>query len=81
MIHHHGRFNRHSLFTSLDNKLVLDVILQVPASNKPLLNMLFGLFDGYWYYGVQYGVDVSKEVPVELKESFKKLIKRVESAA
>ena len=81
MIHQHGRFNRHSLFTSSDNKLVLDVILQVPASNKPLLNMLYGLFDGYWYYGVASAIDVTKEVPTNLKKSFQKLIKRVESAA
>jgi len=80
MIHQHGRFNRHSLFTSLDNKLVLDVILQVPASNKALLNMLYGLFDGYWYYGVGSAIETIKEVPVELKQSFKKLIQRVESA-
>ena len=79
MIHQHGRFNRHSLFTSSDNKLVLDVILQVPASNKPLLNMLYGLFDGYWYYGVGSAIETINEVPVELRESFQKLIKRVES--
>jgi len=81
MIHQHGRFNRHSLFTSSDNKLVLDIILQVPASNKALLNMLYGLFDGYWYYGVGSAIDVTKEVPTNLKKSFQKLIKRVESAA
>ena len=80
----HGHFNRHEVFQKRDLSLVLDIIDRVRYSsntNDNLVNMLFGLFDGYWYYGIQSAVDVSKEVPASLKKSFQKLIQRVESAA
>ena len=80
----HGHFNRHEVFQKRDLNLVLDIIDRVRYSSNTsdnLVNMLFGLFDGYWYYGVGSAIDVSKELPTSLKKSFKKLIKRVESAA
>ena len=80
----HGHFNRHEVFQKRDLNLVLDIIDRVRYSsntNDNLVNMLFGLFDGYWYYGIQSAVDVSKEVPASLKKSFQKLIQRVEQAA
>ena len=80
----HGHFNRHEVFQKRDTNLVLDIIDRVRYSsntNDNLVNMLFGLFDGYWYYGIQSAVDVSKEVPASLKKSFQKLIQRVEQAA
>ena len=84
MIHQHGRFNRHEVFQKRDLSLVLDIIGRVRYSSNPndaLVNMLFGLFDGYWYYGVGSAVDVTVEVPSSLKKSFQKLIQRVEQSA
>ena len=76
----HGHFNRHEVFQKRDLHLILDIIDRIRYSdtdNGNLVNMLFGLFDGYWYYGIQSAVDVSKEVPASLKKSFQKLIQRV----
>ena len=80
----HGRFNRHEVFQKRDTHLVLDIIDRIRYSsttNDNLVNMLFGLFDGYWYYGVGSAVDVTVEVPTSLKKSFQKLIQRVEQSA
>ena len=80
----HGHFNRHEVFQKRDLSLVLDIIDRIRYSdtdNDNLVNMLFGLFDGYWYYGVGSAIDVTKEVPASLKKSFQKLIQRVEQAA
>ena len=80
----HGRFNRHEVFEKRDTHLVLDIIDRIrynSTTSDNLVNMLFGLFDGYWYYGVGSAIETIKEVPEGLRESFKKLIKRVEQAA
>ena len=84
MIHQHGQFNRHEVFQKRDITLVLDIIGKIrysKSNHDNLVNMLFGLFDGIWYYGVGSAIDVTVEVPTSLKQSFQKLIKRVESAA
>ena len=80
----HGRFNRHEVFEKRDTHLVLDIIDRIrynSTTSDNLVNMLFGLFDGYWYYGVGSAIETIKEVPVDVRESFKKLIQRVEQAA
>ena len=41
------RFNRHEVFTSSDRRLVMDMIDEV--SDSVVENMLYGLFDGYYY--------------------------------
>ena len=53
----HERFDRHSLFTSDDRSLILTIISKISKSDHPnVVNMLFGLFDGYLYTGVLDGV-------------------------
>ena len=50
----HERFDRHSLFTSDDRSLVLNIIGKVSKPEHPnIVNMLFGLFDGYWYVSLE----------------------------
>lgn len=57
MTFNHDRFDRHSLFTSDDRSLVLNIIGKISKSDHPnVVNMLFGLFDGYLYTGVLDGV-------------------------
>ena len=41
------RFDRHEVFEMCDTRFVLDCIQQV--DDAELKNMLFGLFDGYYY--------------------------------
>ena len=52
----HERFDRHDVFEMKDTSLVLDIIQEVRSSdrdNDNIINMLFGLFDGYWYIGLE----------------------------
>ena len=75
----HERFDRHSLFTSDDRSLVLDIIGKVSKKDHPnVVNMLFGLFDGYWYIGLASAIDHIDSVPTSLRAPLKMLLKRVE---
>ena len=48
------RFNRHEVFNSEDRTLVLDIIGMLSKREYPTeVNMLFGLFDGYWYVSLE----------------------------
>ena len=48
------RFNRHEVFNSEDRSLVLDMIGMLSKREYPTeVNMLFGLFDGYWYVSLE----------------------------
>ena len=48
------RFDRHEVFTSEDRTLVLDMIGMLSKIEYPTeVNMLFGLFDGYWYVSLE----------------------------
>ena len=48
------RFNRHEVFNSEDRTLVLDMIGMLSKREYPTeVNMLFGLFDGYWYVSLE----------------------------
>ena len=44
----YSRFDRHEVFEMSDTSFVLDCIQQV--KDAELKNMLFGLFDGFYYY-------------------------------
>lgn len=49
----HRRFDRHEIFSAEDRTLVLNMIQSADRTTKDyeseMTNMLFGLFDGYWY--------------------------------
>ena len=42
------RFNRHEVFEPQDNSLILNMIDDLNGLHS-IKNMLYGLFDGYWY--------------------------------
>jgi len=48
------RFDRHEVFSPEDRSLVLDMIGELSISEYPTeKNMLYGLFDGYWYVSLE----------------------------
>ena len=47
------RFNRHEVFSPEDTSFVLELIGQI-YGNYGIKNMLYGLFDGYWYSDLMY---------------------------
>ena len=48
------RFDRHEVFSPEDRSLVLDMIGELSISEYPTeKNMLYGLFDGYWYASLE----------------------------
>ena len=74
----HERFDRHSLFTSDDRSLVLDIIGKVSKPEHPnIVNMLFGLFDGYWYIGLESALDHIASVPTYMLADLSVLLDRV----
>ena len=48
------RFDRQKVFSPEDRSLVLDMIGMLSKREYPTeVNMLYGLFDGYWYVGLE----------------------------
>ncbi len=61
------RFDRHEVFEMEDTSLVLDVIGKVDKydyedGGAEVSNMLFGLFDGYWYSDLYRKLDNNLKV-------------------
>lgn len=78
----HERFDRHSLFTSDDRSLVLNIIQSISKSEHPnVSNMLFGLFDGYWYIGLESALDHIATVPTYMLADLSVLLDRVASVS
>ena len=76
----HERFDRHDVFEMKDTSLVLDIIEEVRSSdrdNDNIINMLFGLFDGYWYIGLESGLSYIKGLNKDMLDRLSKLLKRV----
>jgi hypothetical protein len=74
----HERFDRHSLFSSTDRSLVLDIIGKISTTDHPnVVNMLFGLFDGFYYIGVLDGVHCIDTVDEKDVSSLSKLLFKV----
>ena len=76
----HERFDRHDVFEMKDTSLVLDIIQEVRSSdrdNDNIINMLFGLFDGYWYIGLESGLSYIKGLNKDMLDRLSKLLKRV----
>ena len=72
------RFDRHSLFNSDDRSLVLDIIGKVSKKDHPnVVNMLFGLFDGYWYIGLQSALALIDGIPASMHYKLTDLLNRV----
>ncbi len=72
-------FNRQELFTKDDIDLVMNIILDLDPTNKPLLNMMYGLFDGYLYNDLLIRVSKAKEIPSSTLIKFNSLIKKIET--
>ena len=80
----HRRFDRHEIFSKDDRTLVLDMIRIADDTTKDykseMTNMLFGLFDGYWYDRLMTDLHESKVFkPSELIE-LSALLDRVEDS-
>ncbi len=78
----HERFDRHDVFEIKDTSLVLDIIQEVRSSdrdNDNIINMLFGLFDGYWYIGLESALRYHNIVSEPNMDRLSKLLKRVDS--
>jgi len=76
----HERFDRHETFTMDDTSFVLDVIQQVKRvdrDNDNIINMLFGLFDGYWYIGLESGLSYIKGLNKDMLDRLSILLKKV----
>ena len=76
----HERFDRHDVFEMKDTSLVLDIIQEVrkhDGDNDNLINMLFGLFDGYWYLGLESALRLIPTVPSNELNKLSMLLKRV----
>ena len=76
----HERFDRHDVFEMKDTSLVLDIIQEVRSSdrdNDNIINMLFGLFDGYWYIGLESGLSYIKGLNKDMLDRLSMLLKRV----
>ena len=75
--HNHSNFNRQELFTKDDIDLVMNIILDLDPTNKPLLNMLYGLFDVYLYHDIDSAVQATDDVSQDMKVNFSNLIHKI----
>jgi len=79
----HRRFNRHDIFDSKDRTLVLDIINKVDRYDydgigHDTANMLYGLFDGYWYDNLMVQLNSISTVPSSMIDELNELLDRVE---
>ena len=77
------RFDRHDIFDSKDRSLVLDIISKVDRYDydgvgHDTANMLYGLFDGYWYNKLEDQLDTIETVPTWMLADLSELLDRVE---
>ena len=71
----HKRFNRHQIFTHKDRTLVLDMIAEVEDMN--VMNMLYGLFDGYWYDSLERDL-MGTNLPTHMLADLSEVLDRVQ---
>ena len=71
----HKRFNRHQIFTDKDRTLVLDMIAEVEDMN--VMNMLYGLFDGYWYDSLERDL-MGTNLPTHMLADLSEVLDRVQ---
>jgi len=78
------RFDRHDIFDSKDRSLVLDLIGKVDRCDydgigHETANMLYGLFDGYWYDSLQSNIESISTVPASMIDELNILLDRVKA--
>ena len=76
----HKRFNRHQIFTDKDRTLVLDMIgeLRLDADRDySVMNMLYGLFDGYWYDSLERDL-MGTKLPTHMLADLSEVLDRVQ---
>ena len=47
------------------------------GDNDNLINMLFGLFDGYWYIGVESALRTINGIPTSMIDELSMVLKKV----
>ena len=71
------KFNRHEVFNDEDRSLVLDMITRLSKIEFPnQVNMLYGLFDGYWYGELEDSL-LETKLPNEMLTNLTSLLDRV----
>ena len=75
------RFDRHEVFSMDDTSFVLDCINKTKWDKEDgaaeLTNMLFGLFDGYYYDEIhKYAYE---HLPEQMYEQLNKILKKVDA--
>ena len=77
------RFNRHEIFEMSDTSFVLDCIQHIDKydyenGGAELSNMLFGLFDGFYYDKIhRYAAE---HLPIEMFEQLEDILCKVDDA-
>ena len=71
------RFNRHQVFQPGDNSLVLNMIGDLNGLHS-IKNMLYGLFDGYWYDDLLYRLYTETNISGEDINKLETILERVE---
>ena len=76
----HKRFNRHQIFTDKDRTLVLDMIGELRLDGDRdfnVMNMLYGLFDGYWYDTLERDL-MDTNLPTHMLADLSEVLDRVQ---
>ena len=71
------RFNRHEVFNQEDLELVMNIIREVPSYGSEA-NMLFGLFDGYWYSELERELHAINHIPTSLLAKLATVLDKVQ---
>jgi len=71
------RFNRYEVFNDNDRSLVLDIIKHVEPFGSEA-NMLYGLFDGYWYNDLESSLMAKNDIPTYLLADLTSLLDQVQ---
>ena len=71
------RFNRHEVFTAEDTSLVMKIIREVPSYGSEA-NMLYGLFDGYWYDELERSLHAINHIPTSLLADLSYVLDKVQ---
>lgn len=75
----YSRFDRHEIFEMSDTSFVLDIINSLSKrDHSDVVNMLFGLFDGYWYDDLLYKLYTTTDVPGDTLLKLETLLEKVD---